>query len=141
LSFLICLVFLAACQPKVQESKAILLSGPMPGSSTHREVQIVIQAAHSGSASLTYHPESDPAEKQTIHLEAPAPTPLGHQLYHFRPNLLTPGTTYAYQVALDGVPVLPGESLKFQTLADWQFRATAPDFHFITGSCNYLNDE
>src|SRR5690606_32402414 len=30
---------------------------------------------------------------------------------------------------------------KFQTLADWQFRATAPDFHFITGSCNYLNDE
>jgi len=135
------LLLLHACQPKVTAPAGRLLSGPMPGYSSHREVEIVLQAENSRSASITFHPEKDLANTRTIHLEAPPATPIGHQLYHFRPTLLIPGTTYVYNVSLDNTPLLTGETLRFQTIADWQFRAGPPDFRFITGSCNYLNDQ
>lgn len=52
---------------------------------------------------------------------------------------LEPGTTYTYRIRLNGAgqPVARGE-LTTQSL--WQWRAPAPDFSFLTGSCAYFNE-
>jgi alkaline phosphatase D len=50
---------------------------------------------------------------------------------------LEPNTTYDYTIIIDG-KTLPGGS--FTTKELWQWRKPAPDFSFLTGSCNYVNN-
>ncbi|NJK90928.1 MAG: alkaline phosphatase family protein [Blastochloris sp.] len=129
----------ALASPTAQAGE--LLSQPMPGATTHRETTILFEAKNSHHAILSYSPSDAPQQTQKIKLLAPAPHPLGGQIYRFTLQLLRPGTRYNYEITLDGKKLNFPQPLQFQTLADWQFRATAPDFSFITGSCNYLNDQ
>jgi alkaline phosphatase D len=55
-------------------------------------------------------------------------------------NGLEFGTTYKYDVIIDGKKIsLPFET-KFTTKDLWQWRKSAPDFSFLTGSCAYFNE-
>ncbi len=48
-------------------------------------------------------------------------------------------TTYYYQFVLDGTGQ-PKTVGSFTTKDLWQFRKSAPDFSFLTGSCSYFNE-
>lgn len=47
-------------------------------------------------------------------------------------------TEYEYRFVLDGK--ISNASGKFKTKDLWQWRKPAPDFSFLTGSCNYVNE-
>jgi alkaline phosphatase D len=116
----------------------------MPGAASHREAIVVFEAESSAQAALTYWPktDSDPENPTRLSLQAPAPTPAGGQIYRFVITGLEPGTRYSYQIELDDKVIEPAwQQPSFRTLDDWNYRAPAPDFTFITGSCNYINEE
>jgi alkaline phosphatase D len=50
------------------------------------------------------------------------------------------GNTYEYKILLDGKEQKFSYPLKFKTKTLWEWRMDPPDFSFITGSCNYVND-
>lgn len=47
---------------------------------------------------------------------------------------------YNYEIFLNNKPVEFPYPLTFRTKKIWEYRTAAPDFSFIMGSCNYLND-
>ncbi|MCX8472691.1 MAG: alkaline phosphatase D family protein [Sediminibacterium sp.] len=54
---------------------------------------------------------------------------------------LIPSQTYTYNIKFNQTEITPATiSGDFTTLELWHFRRTPPDFSFITGSCNYVND-
>ncbi len=53
---------------------------------------------------------------------------------------LNVNSTYKYVVLIDGVETKPGFPCNFTTQDLWQWRKPAPDFSFLAGSCNYVND-
>lgn len=122
------------------ETPGKLLSQPMPGAVAHREATLVFEAIDTRRASLTYWKQGETVHS-VIRQEAPDPTLVGGQIYRFIITDLDPGTRYSYQLALDGQVVdLLWEKPTFRTLEDWRFRSPAPDFTFLTGSCNYINE-
>ena len=54
---------------------------------------------------------------------------------------LIPSQTYTYNIKFNKTKLTPATiSGDFTTLELWHYRRTPPDFSFITGSCNYVND-
>jgi alkaline phosphatase D len=53
---------------------------------------------------------------------------------------LEPGTTYAYQVLLNGKPVSLAYPTLFKTQKIWLWRTDPPEFSVAMGSCTYIND-
>lgn len=117
-----------------------LLSGPMLGYRAHREVFLWLETRDAASVTLDYWPAGRPEATRTLAQVAPAPTPAGGQILHFRPGLLEPGAAYEYRLAIDGVAQTLPHPATFKTQPLWEWRAPAPDFKFITGSCAYIND-
>lgn len=127
------------------ETAARLVSGPMLGYQTHREVAIWLEADNAREISLTYTRISPPADAPdiapvTVTLPAPPPTPAGGQPVKFILGPLTMGARYTNSIALDGVPVERPYPLLFRTTDQHEWRRAAPDFSFLLGSCAYFND-
>ena len=55
-------------------------------------------------------------------------------------NNLQFNTVYNYTLLIDDKEINTGFVTKFTTLDLWQWRKPAPDFSFLAGSCNYVND-
>lgn len=53
---------------------------------------------------------------------------------------LDPATNYAYELETMWKGKMISKSGKFTTKELWQWRKPPPDFSFITGSCNYVNE-
>lgn len=135
-------------------AEARLVSGPMLGYQTHREVAIWLEAENAREISLTYTRIDPPADSVasasanstsaarpvTVTLAAPAPTPAGGQPVKFILGPLAMGANYTYSVALDGVPLSLPYPLRFRTTDQHEWRRAAPDFSFLLGSCAYFND-
>ncbi len=124
---------------------ARLVSGPLLGYQTHREVAIWLEAEGAKEISLTYTrtdlpPDTAPDSPVTVTLPAPAPTPAGGQPVKFVLGPLAMGATYSYTLALDGTPAPRPYPLTFKTTDQHEFRRAAPDFSFLLGSCAYFND-
>lgn len=122
-----------------------LVSGPMLGYQTHREVAIWLEAEGAGEVSLSYARADAPADRAaaartTVRRVAPAPSPAGGQPMKFVLGPLEMGATYDYAVSIDGRPVELGRPLRFRTTAQHEWRGPAPDFSFLFGSCAYFND-
>ena len=56
-------------------------------------------------------------------------------------NQVQPGTTYGYQVFVDGNEVKRTYALQFKTPPLWQYRTDPPAMKIAMGSCVYINDE
>ena len=50
------------------------------------------------------------------------------------------GQEYQYEILLNGKLVKPFADQKFMTRSLWKWRADAPDFSFLAGSCSYINE-
>ncbi len=121
---------------------ARLVSGPLLGYQTHREVAIWVETENARAVSLTYTRADvpDPARSRTVTLAAPAPTPAGGQPLTFVLGPLDMGAGYTYTIALDGAPVSRPYPLTFKTTLQHEYRGPAADFSFLLGSCAYFND-
>lgn len=60
---------------------------------------------------------------------------------HLVAGELTPGTTYQYEIWVNGKVVKGNHEQSFKTPAVWRYRGDAPDFDFVAGSCFYINEE
>lgn len=121
-----------------------LVSGPMLGYQTHREVAVWLEVEGAREVSLTYA-RADAAAGETpqpvtITRPAPEPTPAGGQPMKFVLGPLEMGARFTYTVAIDGEPAARPYPLAFRTTAQHEWRAAAPDFSFLLGSCAYFND-
>ena len=110
----------------------------MLGPATLRDALIWVQTDREASVQLRYHPEEKPGEAR---LSAPVKATRDADLaLTFELSELVPGTTYRYEVYVDGALVESPAPLRFKTDALWQFRSPPPDVAFLIGSCAYVND-
>ena len=136
------------------QAAGTLVSGPMLGYRTHREVLVWLETRDAAEVSLTYQllpdasapagtgesvPPPAPAPVTITH-RVPAATLIGTQPQKFVLPLLEMGRRYTYSISIDGVPKTFAYPLTFQTTDQWEWRKAPPEFSFIFGSCAYLND-
>lgn len=132
---------------------AQIVSGPMLGNNTMREVHIWLQLDREAEVQLKYYPKdsSDDINYSTIEKtsfdNAFTSTLIAHSL--------EPGTTYFYDILINDEPLHFDEEpnilseeldikrnmpLSFTTQKLWQYRTSPPDFKFLLGSCLFTND-
>jgi alkaline phosphatase D len=115
-----------------------LQSGPMVGYSEMREVLLWVQTNTGARVKFVYFEEGNPSEKhQTEETVTEKQTAYTAKL---TAENLEPGKVYQYELYINNKPINLPYPLKFQTRKLWQWRGDPPDFKFVTGSCNYVND-
>ncbi len=132
LAFLFNILFAFAQQNK-------LISGPWAGDVQMRTAIIWAEvSADVKKVSVQYFKESSPLQKKIILYKGalgkdfnPIKIPL---------NGLDVNSVYNYKILLDDKPINTTFSTKFTTQNLWQWRKPAPDFSFLAGSCNYVNE-
>lgn len=113
-------------------------SGPMLGPITLRDASIWVQTIKEASVSIAYTElKKDETYTQTIKVNTKAED--GYTTAIHLTNL-KPATAYQYKVIVDNIEQKFEYPLTFTTQQHWQFRADAPDFSFVAGSCFYIND-
>jgi alkaline phosphatase D len=131
---------LFALLSSVASAAGTLVSGPMLGYQTHREVLIWLETRDAQKITLDYHPVDRPADTRRATLTTPTVTPAGVQPLKFVLPLLDPATTYAYSVSIDDQPLIFPYPLTFKTHTQFEWRGAPADFSFHFGSCAYFND-
>ena len=118
--------------------RELLQSGPMLGYSEMREVMLWVQTTEPASVQFAYWPLENSDQKsrtevyQTVKEEA--------FTAHLVADELEPGTEYAYQLWINGQPIALPTLSYFTTQPLWQWRTDPPNFHFVLGSCAYINE-
>ncbi len=136
----VCLFLLAFVAGSLPAQTGRLVSGPMLGYQTHREVLIWLETADAQAIKLTYHPVDRPDAARTTVISDPPATPAGTQVSKIVLPLLERGQTYVYRLEIDDQPVVRPYPLQFKTTAQWEWNTPPPDFSFLFGSCAYFND-
>ena len=116
-----------------------LISGPWTGDVQMRTA--IVWAEVSGSVkkvAVKFYSSKNPSKKMVVLYK-------GSLANDFNPikislNGLEFNTTYFYSLLLDGKEIKTSFITKFITQDLWQWRKPAPDFSFLAGSCNYVND-
>lgn len=117
------------------ESK--IVSGPMLGYSTMAEVAVWLQTDGPATVSMTYFEKNAPE----IIMSAEPVTTTAESFYTAKLIAkVSEGKRYEYQILLNGTPIEFDYPLEFQSQTLWQYRFDAPDFNFVIGSCNYVNE-
>ncbi|MBA4137984.1 MAG: phosphodiesterase [Opitutus sp.] len=124
----------------VTASAGQLLWGPMLGYRSHREVFLSLEVKNAKSITLDYWLTGKPETKQTLTQINPAVTPAGGQIVQFRPGMLELGSTYEYEITIDGEKIASAAPARFQTTTLWEWRTPPPNFSFLVGSCLYINE-
>jgi alkaline phosphatase D len=113
-----------------------IVSGPMLGGVELREARVWVEVQPSvKSVSLVVSNKSGSA-KQTLKYSGKLGNPFNP--VQFLIGGLEPNTIYQYQILIDGK--VQKEQGEFVTKDLWQWRKPAPDFSFLAGSCNYVNE-
>lgn len=142
------LAFLLLLGGKCQTQTPKILAGPMLGYCEHKEVLVWILTSCTRKVSLHYYITKTKTEKKILEevLFDPAikvgdPSICNNnKVTKFVLKDLRPGEKYSYLIYLDGKEYKPEFPLQFTTKEIWEWRAPAPDFAFLAGSCNYIND-
>ena len=129
-----------------------IVSGPMLGNNTMRELQVCVQFDREAEVKLRYASLQEPDD---YHYSMPIKTSFDHA---FTATLtahgLEPGTTYNYDILVNDETISgpagsasptkergDGNSVfQFTTQPLWQYRSAPPNFSFLLGSCLYTND-
>lgn len=115
---------------------AQIVAGPMLGQMELRTASVWLEVKPAvKSVVLRYKAAGAAAEKSFTYKGS-----LGNEFNPVRIDIggLEPGTRYQYHFIIDGKPKEGGY---FTTKELWQWRNPAPDFSFLAGSCNYINDQ
>ncbi|MCX6189287.1 MAG: alkaline phosphatase D family protein [Bacteroidetes bacterium] len=124
---------------------AKILAGPMLGYCEHTEIMIWVMTGNTQKLTVNYMAENNIKDKKSIEIIL-FDNPKDPQRYREEKiskiilTDLTPGTKYIYSVLLDAKEQKFDYPLSFNTKEIWEWRAPAPDFKFLAGSCNYVND-
>lgn len=115
-----------------------VISGPMPGYSTMREVGIWLQLSGSAAVSLEYWKAGESSKTSTTAINVDAQN---GNTAKFELSNLDPGSVYEYKVLINGVPQEFNEKLSVKTQQLWQYRTDPPIFKVALASCTYVNEE
>lgn len=115
-----------------------VISGPMPGYSTMREVGIWLQLNGSAQLSLEYWKAGESTKSSTSVIST---DPQSGNTAKFELSNLDPGSTYEYKVLINGVPQVFDEKLVVKTQQLWQYRTDPPIFKVALASCIYVNEK
>jgi alkaline phosphatase D len=115
-----------------------LQSGPMNGYSEMLEAAIWVQTKCPQTVQIRYWVTG---ASDITWLTDPVKTSKDHgDCAHLIADQVTPGNTYQYALLIDNaivsLPFVP--TFKTQTL--WQYRTDPPNFTFVAGSCNFVNE-
>ncbi len=118
----------------------LIKCGPMIGYSAMREVAIWVQLTKEAEVKIGWKPEGQ--KEAAWKYSAPGKTNADNAfIFQTAATMLEPGTTYEYQVWVEGKEIKMDYPLTFKTQMLWNWRMDPPDFKFIAGSCFYVNEE
>ncbi len=117
----------------------------MLGYAEHKEALIWIMTLCTQKLSIQYAPQANAKDKKQMDLLLfeNSKDPLRcteEKISKIIIKDLSPGTKYNYTILLDGKDQKFDYPLSFYSRELWEWRAPAPDFNFLAGSCNYVND-
>jgi len=116
----------------------VLQSGPMLGYAEMREVMIWVQTKKAAKLKIRYWEKGKPntfweSQDYTTQKENAFVAKIAVEV--------EPASRYQYDVYVNNKKISLPYALEFQSLHNWHWRTDAPDFSFIFGSCNYVNEE
>ncbi len=116
----------------------LIQNGPMKGYIDMKEAAIWLQTTKPAEVYMKYYPNND---KEQFHFSNRVNTTYDKALTaHLFADTLEPGTTYTYELYINGKKTdLPYPSV-FTTQKIWKWRTDAPDFKFAMGSGAYINE-
>ena len=114
------------------------VNGPMVGHCDLMEATVWMQCKGPCNARLEYWPTTQP-DRVLSTAEQRSEAQKAHAM-DIVLGPLTPGTTYAYRVILDGEPLTDLGPLQFSTQPLWKHRTDPPPFTLAMGSCAYINE-
>jgi alkaline phosphatase D len=136
-SILIILLLVIAHSAQAQQVPQ-LEAGPMLGYVEMQEANLWIQTTKPASFELTYWRKGKKkASKQVFSSTTRAGV---SNTAHIKLADLDYGTTYQYELTIDGTRVHVPYQTEFTTQQLWQWRKPAPDFSLAMGSCLFIND-
>ncbi|PAU92713.1 phosphodiesterase [Aliifodinibius salipaludis] len=130
--------FLIAGFVQAQENESLLEAGPMLGYVEMQEANLWIQTTKPVSFELTYWKKGE--EDAPKHVFRSSTLALESNTAQVKLTDLDYGTTYQYELTIDGQKVNLPYDMKFTTQQLWEWRKPAPDFSVAMGSCLYIND-
>lgn len=119
-------------------SAQTLKNGPMLSYLAMRETAIWVQTDKAADVYIKYWKLTNPQEKFASNTVRTKPE--SAYTATLVTSLLDLDTEYGYEIIINQKVVKPFPSQKFKTKKLWKWRTDAPDFSFLTGSCNYVND-
>ena len=126
---------LLAWQTKAQ---SIINAGPMRGHTSMTEVNLWIQTTRPAKVKFAYYPKGKPAAKQfTMQRKTRKEDAY---IYEVKLTNLKRGTTYVYEVYINGKKQSFDYPLNFTTQDIWRWHKPPKDFSFAFGSGAYIND-
>lgn len=122
-----------------EPSSSSILSGPMLGYSTHKEVKIWVQTKSFAKVFAEYFSEEEPGKKLYTQ-EAQAIQKNAH-VVHLIADELEPGKSYLYRINVNGQYQEPKSAQRFKSQPIWIGKSSGPpDIKFAIGSCAFVND-
>jgi alkaline phosphatase D len=132
--------FCSAAVVQAQNNRAnqLLAAGPMLGYVEMQEANLWLQTTKPTTFEVSYWPQN--AKDSTRSFNGTT-HPEQSNTAHIKLQNLDVGTTYNYELYLDGdLVTLPYETT-FSTKQLWQHRTDPPNFSIAMGSCLYINDK
>ncbi len=119
-------------------AQELLHAGPMRAWTDLRSTAIWVQTERAVDVQLRFFPAATPAAARLT--PAVTTSPAQELIATFVLTGLEPGTAYRYELYLDGRLVERPYPFAFTTQPLWRWRAPAPDFTAMFGSCLYINE-
>jgi len=113
-------------------------AGPMLGYVGLKGANVWLVSPEPGNATIRYWPKDNKQAQRQLTQAVDAAYGNTHT---FKLNDLEPGTTYEYQLAINGVDETNSPVYQLTTQQLWQWRFDPPDFSVLAGSCNFENEK
>ena len=116
----------------------LINSGPMVGYSTMQEVLLWVQTSENAKVHFEYYEIDNPSIRfKTDEKITEKKTGFVAKLIA---DQVMPGKKYNYEIFINNIKVSRDYEMEFQTQQLWKWRTDPPDFKFVIGSCNYVNE-
>ena len=123
---------------QAQQGADLLEAGPMLGYVEIQEANLWIQTTDPADFEIRYHPQDD---ESSIASYSGKTEQKHSNTAHIKLTDLNYGTTYEYDLYLEGERIDFSYSTAFTTKPLWQYRAPAPNVTIAMGSCLFINDK
>lgn len=137
-NLLVALFVFSAVSVQAQQGADLLEAGPMLGYVEIQEANLWIQTTEPTDFEIRYHVKGNEKAMRSYTGTTKASE---SNTAHIKLKDLSYGSTYEYDLYLDGKQVKLSYKTQFATKQLWQHRTSAPDFTFAMGSCLFINDK